>query len=118
MRTTFVYSSTANTTIVAAGIRNYVARNNLRAMRKGDLAFFYHSNCKEPGIVGTMEIVREHSPDRKTFSPPLVFPVAFLLPSFSSPCPPSRLTCTQCRPMTPKRPTMTQNQNQRTPSGA
>lgn len=32
-------------------------------MKKGDLAFFYHSNCKEPGIVGTMEIVEEHSPD-------------------------------------------------------
>ena len=47
------------------GIRNYVARNNLRAMKKGELAFFYHSNCKEPGIVGTMEIVQEHSPDRK-----------------------------------------------------
>ena len=84
---TLVYSSAANTTIVAAGIRNYVARNNLRAMRKGDLAFFYHSNCKEPGIVGTMEIVREHSPDRKSFSP-LAFPVAFPLPSFSSPSPP------------------------------
>jgi predicted RNA-binding protein with PUA-like domain len=34
-------------------------------MKKGDLAFFYQSNCKEPGIVGTMEIVREHTPDRK-----------------------------------------------------
>lgn len=45
------------------GIRAYAARNNLRAMKKGDLAFFYHSNCKEPGIVGTMEIVEEHSPD-------------------------------------------------------
>lgn len=32
-------------------------------MKKGDLAFFYHSNCKEPGVVGTMEIVQEHSPD-------------------------------------------------------
>jgi len=32
-------------------------------MRKGDLAFFYHSNCKTPGIVGIMEIVREHSVD-------------------------------------------------------
>ena len=41
-----------------------MARNNLRAMKKGDLAFFYHSNCKEPGIAGTMEIVQEHSPDR------------------------------------------------------
>ncbi|KAK4444558.1 hypothetical protein QBC34DRAFT_414855 [Podospora aff. communis PSN243] len=45
------------------GIRAYAARNNLRAMKKGDLAFFYASNCKEPGIVGTMEIVQEHSPD-------------------------------------------------------
>lgn len=36
-------------------------------MKKGDLAFFYHSNCKEPGIVGTMEIVQEHSPDRKGY---------------------------------------------------
>ena len=30
---------------------------------KGDQAFFYHSNCKKPGIVGIMEIVREHSID-------------------------------------------------------
>ncbi|OLN90037.1 Thymocyte nuclear protein 1 [Colletotrichum chlorophyti] len=44
-------------------IRNYVARNNLRGMRKGDKAFFYHSNCKEPGVVGIMSIVKEHSPD-------------------------------------------------------
>ncbi|KAI0129055.1 PUA-like domain-containing protein [Xylariales sp. AK1849] len=51
------------------GIRSYVARNNLRAMKKGDLAFFYHSNCKEPGIVGTMEIVREHSPDLSAHDP-------------------------------------------------
>ena len=32
-------------------------------MKKGDYAFFYHSNCKVPGIVGVMEIVREHSVD-------------------------------------------------------
>ncbi|KAF3763167.1 DUF55-domain-containing protein, partial [Cryphonectria parasitica EP155] len=51
------------------GIRNYVARNNLRAMKKGDLAFFSHSNCKEPGIVGTMEIVQEHSPDLSAQNP-------------------------------------------------
>lgn len=53
-------------TCVFLGIRAYAARNNLRAMKKGDLAFFYHSNCKEPGIVGTMEIVQEHSPDCRT----------------------------------------------------
>ncbi|KAL1854351.1 hypothetical protein VTK73DRAFT_8794 [Phialemonium thermophilum] len=51
------------------GIRSYAARNHLRAMKKGDLAFFYHSNCKEPGIVGTMEIVREHSPDLSAHDP-------------------------------------------------
>ncbi|ROT34474.1 DUF55-domain-containing protein [Sodiomyces alkalinus F11] len=45
------------------GIRNYAARNNLRAMKKGDKAFFYHSNCKPPGIVGIMSIIQEHSPD-------------------------------------------------------
>lgn len=118
MRTTLVYSSAANTAIVAVGIRNYVARNNLRAMRRGDLAFFYHSNCKEPGIVGTMEIVQEHSPDRKTFSC-AGFPCGTSIALFSLLVPPPPpLTCTQCRPMTPKRPTMTQNQNQRTPSGA
>ncbi|KAL2875060.1 hypothetical protein SGCOL_009763 [Colletotrichum sp. CLE4] len=50
------------------GIRNYVARNNLRGMRKGDKAFFYHSNCKEPGVVGIMSIAKEHSPDC-VFSP-------------------------------------------------
>ncbi|KAI2631534.1 DUF55-domain-containing protein [Hypomontagnella submonticulosa] len=51
------------------GIRNYVARNNIRAMKKGDISLFYHSNCKEPGIVGTMEIVQEHSPDLSAHDP-------------------------------------------------
>ncbi|KAL2167115.1 hypothetical protein VTG60DRAFT_1669 [Thermothelomyces hinnuleus] len=51
------------------GIRSYAARNNLRAMKKGELAFFYHSNCSEPGIYGTMEIVREHSPDLTAHDP-------------------------------------------------
>lgn len=32
-------------------------------MKKGDLAFFYHSSCKIPAIVGIMEIVQEHTPD-------------------------------------------------------
>jgi predicted RNA-binding protein with PUA-like domain len=32
-------------------------------MKKGDLAFFYHSSCKVPAVVGIMEIVEEHSPD-------------------------------------------------------
>ena len=52
------------------GIRNYQARNMMRDdMRKGDLAFFYHSNCVEPGIVGTMRIAREAYPDDTQFDP-------------------------------------------------
>ncbi|KAF7929899.1 uncharacterized protein EAE97_009496 [Botrytis byssoidea] len=51
------------------GIRAYPARNNLRAMKKGDLAFFYHSSCKVPAIVGIMEIVEEHSPDLSAHDP-------------------------------------------------
>ena len=39
------------------GIRNYQARNYMRTMKKGDKVFFYHSNCKPPGIVGLMEII-------------------------------------------------------------
>lgn len=44
------------------GVRNYQARNNLRKMKKGDIALFYHS-VKNPGIVGIAEIVKEHYPD-------------------------------------------------------
>ena len=39
------------------GIRNYQARNFMRQMDKGDKVFFYHSNCKPPGIVGLMEVI-------------------------------------------------------------
>ena len=39
------------------GIRNYQARNFMRKMSKGDKVFFYHSNCKPPGIVGLMEVI-------------------------------------------------------------
>ena len=39
------------------GIRNYQARNFMRRMAKGDKVFFYHSNCKPPGIVGLMEVI-------------------------------------------------------------
>ncbi|MCB1785324.1 MAG: EVE domain-containing protein [Gammaproteobacteria bacterium] len=52
------------------GVRNYQARNMMRdEMKKGDLAFFYHSNCDEPGIVGIVEIVREGYPDPTAFDP-------------------------------------------------
>jgi len=46
------------------GVRNYQARNMMRDdMKKGDLCFFYHSNCKPPGIVGIAEVVKEGYPD-------------------------------------------------------
>jgi len=52
------------------GVRNYQARNMMRdQMKKGDLAFFYHSNCEEPGIVGIMAIAREGYPDTTAFDP-------------------------------------------------
>jgi predicted RNA-binding protein with PUA-like domain len=44
------------------GVRNHAARNNMRAMREGDLAFFYHSNTGRE-IVGVVEVVREAYPD-------------------------------------------------------
>ena len=46
----------------------------MEEMKKGDLAFFYHSNCKPPGIVGIMEIVQEHSIDRKRLVPLFLLP--------------------------------------------
>ena len=52
------------------GVRNYQVRNMMRDdMKKGDLAFFYHSNCKEPGIAGIMKIAREGYPDFTAFDP-------------------------------------------------
>ena len=44
------------------GIRNYQADNNMKAMKKGDRAFFYHS-VNEKRIIGVLEVVREHYPD-------------------------------------------------------
>jgi predicted RNA-binding protein with PUA-like domain len=46
------------------GVRNFQARNMLRDdMKAGDLAFFYHSSCPEPGIAGIVEVVRAGYPD-------------------------------------------------------
>ncbi|MEJ2518255.1 MAG: EVE domain-containing protein [Methyloceanibacter sp.] len=44
------------------GVRNYQARNNMRAMKKGDLAFFYHS-IGEKACVGIVKVVVEAHPD-------------------------------------------------------
>lgn len=52
------------------GVRNYQARNILRdQMKKGDLAFLYHSNCDAIGIAGIMTIAREGYPDYTAFDP-------------------------------------------------
>lgn len=46
------------------GVRNYQARNMLRdEFKAGDLAFFYHSSCPEPGIAGIVRVVRGGYPD-------------------------------------------------------
>lgn len=49
------------------GVRNYQARNFLRAMKLEEKAFFYHSNCREPGIAGLVKIVKEAYPDHTQF---------------------------------------------------
>ena len=52
------------------GVRNYQARNMLRdSIQKGDEAFFYHSSCAVPGIVGIVEIVKAGYPDATAFDP-------------------------------------------------
>ncbi|HTI71921.1 MAG TPA: EVE domain-containing protein [Candidatus Limnocylindria bacterium] len=48
--------------VVWTGVRNFQARNNLRAMKKGDLVFFYHS-VSEKQVVGVAKVLREHYPD-------------------------------------------------------
>jgi predicted RNA-binding protein with PUA-like domain len=46
------------------GVRNYQARNMLRdSIKKGDLAFFYHSSCASPGIAGIVSVVRSGYPE-------------------------------------------------------
>lgn len=52
------------------GVRNYQARNMMRdEMKPGDQAFFYHSACEEPGIVGIVRISGEAYPDPTAFDP-------------------------------------------------
>ncbi len=51
------------------GVRNYQARNFLRAMKRGDQAFFYHSSCAEPGVAGVVKIARAAYPDPSAFDP-------------------------------------------------
>jgi predicted RNA-binding protein with PUA-like domain len=50
------------------GVRNFQARNMMRdEMKRGDLGFFYHSSCAEPGIAGIVKVVREGYPDHTAF---------------------------------------------------
>lgn len=51
------------------GVRNYQARNFMRSMQVGDGVLFYHSNCKEPGIVGTATVATVAYPDETQFNP-------------------------------------------------
>jgi predicted RNA-binding protein with PUA-like domain len=53
-----------------SGVRNYQARNYMRdEMEVGDLAFFYHSSCPEPGIAGILKIVSKPYADPTQFEP-------------------------------------------------
>lgn len=53
-----------------SGVRNYQARNFMwREMREGELALFYHSNAKPPGVAGIARVVGEPYPDPTQFDP-------------------------------------------------
>lgn len=51
------------------GVRNYQARNFIRSMNSGDLFFFYHSSCPQPGIAGIARIEGEAYPDPTALDP-------------------------------------------------
>ncbi len=51
------------------GVRNYSARNNMKAMRVGDEVLFYHSMAKPPGVAGIARVCKEAYPDHFAFDP-------------------------------------------------
>jgi predicted RNA-binding protein with PUA-like domain len=51
------------------GVRNFTARNHIRAMKKGDRMLFYHSSSNPSGVAGIGEIVKEAYPDPTAFDP-------------------------------------------------
>ena len=51
------------------GVRNFQARNFMRAMKKGDRVLFYHSNADPPSMTGIAEVVKEAYPDDSAFNP-------------------------------------------------
>lgn len=62
--------SLPNQTIEWFGVRNYQARNFMRdEMQLGDLAYFWHSSCDNPGIYGVVEIASKPHPDTTQFNP-------------------------------------------------
>ena len=57
-------------TVAWYGVRNYQARNFMvHQMRPGDLAFFYHSSCSQPGIAGIVRVSADAAPDATQFDP-------------------------------------------------
>src|SRR5450432_82594 len=55
-------------TVAWYGVRNYTARNFMRdQMQVGDLAFFYHASCPEPGIAGVVRVSKLAYPDASQF---------------------------------------------------
>lgn len=52
-----------------SGVRNYQARNFMRAMKKGDRVLFYHSSADPPAVVGTAVVVKEAYPDHTALDP-------------------------------------------------
>lgn len=52
-----------------SGVRNYQARNFMKEMRVGDLAFFHHSSANPSGIAGLMKVVASAHPDATQFDP-------------------------------------------------
>ncbi|TXH56957.1 MAG: EVE domain-containing protein [Bacteroidia bacterium] len=64
------FTITNNFSVEWFGVRNYQARNFMvREMQLGDLALFWHSSCKNPGIYGVVEISKEAHPDMTQFDP-------------------------------------------------
>ncbi|HEX9259349.1 MAG TPA: EVE domain-containing protein, partial [Acidimicrobiales bacterium] len=51
------------------GVRNFQARNYIRAMAKGDEVFIYHSNCAVPAVVGIAKVAKTARPDPTQFDP-------------------------------------------------
>jgi len=51
------------------GVRNFTARNNLKAMKKGDRVFFYHSNASPSAVAGIAEVTKEAYPDPTALDP-------------------------------------------------